>query len=332
MGRDDMEDGLWALGGHEPEEGARTLTWRWAAAAALLLAAGTAWRLRRVPPEAAPPSAQAVRGHPEIHPGRGVVVLQDAEGTLAPRWEPGGRLVLEKGSGTFWVDLPRGVAVSVPLESGTAKAEGAAFAVSLEPVRASSSRWPVEALAAGPREPRIAVFRGTLVWEPRDGKPLVLSEGEVLSGGKAVRDPDQARSLGGLARAWAARAWRSLGAPKAPGGKGMHAIRAQAVLPPAYEMEARLRCTLPEGGAGLVYEAEGRRPICLLPADGAWHVLRVLVSPSGVELWVDGRLAQVLPPGAVARAATFETGLAGAGLAYWESGLDVEGWRWRPLP
>lgn len=319
-----MEDALWALGGHEPKGDARAFPWRWAAAAALLLAAALAWRLPRKPAPV-PPVAVSSRTE-ELHPGRGTVLVLAPGASLSPRWEAG-CLVLEGLSGSAWVDLPEGIEARLALPGGVVRAEAAAFGVAPAVQTASFLR---DALASDAGF-RLAVSRGKVVWEPTGGKALRLGEGEVLSGGVVLQDPEGARRLCALGTAWERRAWKPIEAGAAPGGKGMHALKAGIPLPVAYEMEARLRCTRPEGGAGLVYEAEGRRPICLLPADGGWHTLRVLVSPTGVELWVDGRLAQDIPAGAVARASTFETGLDGAGLAYWESGLEVEGWRWRPL-
>ncbi len=362
--QEDLSDLLWAWGGHDAPAPRRPSFGVWASAAALLLAVGLAWRwpprpagtLSSAVPALAPVAAtlacrsgDRVRG---FYPGRGVEMVLDAHGAVHAAWEDQGSLLLEGLSGGLWLDLPAGITARVILAGGTARATGAAFSVTArEPAATAEGGWLREAGAGEGGSILLAVSRGKVAWTSVEGK-VSVSEGEVLdiapgAPPRLTRDPIVAGQSLAFHTVWSGRAWTPIlpgdlegsealqiagdalraASPKA----GMARIRPRGLsLPSHYEMEVRLRRLRADGGAGLVYEAGGRRPICMLAGDG-WHTLGVLVAPSGVELRVDGVLAQALPAPRVAGAATLETGLEGAGVAYWETGVEVSLWRWRAL-
>lgn len=350
----EMQDGLWALKGREPAVPSVPAAWRWAVAAAGLLAVGFLWRgwepeaesprapATPVPPEApalGPVAWRAEGGLRGFRPGRGLAVVLDAGSALEGAWA-GDRLDLAPPRGRCWIEVPAGLSVRMRFPEGELLAADAAFAV--VPGASSSLAWGMLREAAADASGdgvgfEIAVSRGSVRWAPAEGRSMAVGAGEVLlsraDGTSGVsRDLSRAARLCDLEEAWRRTGWQEvrpatrLPAPAA----GMARVEAGVALPAHYEMEVRMRRAHPSGGGGLVYEAWGRRPVCMLPGDG-WHLLHVAVTSSGVELRVDGKLVQVLAPRVVATAPTLETGLAGAGIAAWQTAVEIEGWRWRAL-
>lgn len=286
----------------------RRAPWRWAAAAAVLLAAGGAVLLRdrSEPVQASRPDEAGLR-------------LESSESGAELILVPGSA-VERKGDG-HWI-----------LSSGACLASA--------PARVSVGSRTVDILD-GEAQLRIlspsastSLLRDAWAAEPAF-EVAVLSGRVEVTGGLAAKSGEVLRSDGSLrALATEDRIFllpASGGAFPLDGGRG-RAARTQPLPSADYLVRVRIRGLDTKARFGLVFEVDGR-PSLWVPEgfapDGAWHALEARVSPAWVTLVLDGIALHRVPRRGFKPNPAGE--LRGAGPAVWNGRAQAEDLRLVPL-
>lgn len=307
-----------------PTEEIRPAWRRWAVAAAVLIvASGFALRERSGSPA---PAAKAPESPPSpVAVARSQILL--ASGSRLSRQGD----LAELTQGSCWI-LADGE--EVRLKAGNAMVRLVSGEIILRTRGAATAWWFREALAGTPPV-EIAVLAGSAeliagnktvrleAGEAWDGElrrmtseePARLREALLAAMGGAPAEPHM---LGNVTRE--GEGW------KLEGGDRPSACLAS---PPAgsYHAAFRLRAREAPSMLGLCFTVDGRSTLWVpegaLPADGAWHSVRILVSPGWVSVLVDGALCRRL------RREAFKPnpveGLDGVGAAVWGGKAEVSG-------
>lgn len=339
---------------------------RYAAAAALLLAMGLAWGLRRTGPLPGPtPAAEPARtdsalllgrsGRPAVwHSGRGVTVTVAAGGRALVA--PGGSIRLEAGE--IWAECAPGASCEVATAAGKAELDGATAWVAVAAVALPEALGRPQGLTGAIlRDARagdadrvwVGVASGSARWQGLSLGPdevACVERGEVR---KTAWEPASRGRAEGWLKGAREAGWVDLLANEGQYLRSPRPLRGTseglllegepgtswiASEPPSpgrpYVLEVVVRLTGAGAGASLAYPADGRFPLADV-APGAWRRLRVVVCGAGTEIRAGDRLLK-FAPGTFSKTALREHPLQGAGFLLWNGGaLEIRSWKVKSL-
>lgn len=294
----------------------------WAAAAAVLLAAGLwAWRLpdRGSPAVTVPPSSAPVSPREARLPGAGMVAASALEewvlgptatAALAPGSRGGldarGRFRLEEGLARVETS---GEAVHISIGEEILEVLDGALALQAGSRKLS---WLLREAEAGGGDWGVTVLRGTAKAGDR-----ILKAGESLGSGASLED---------------FRGWNPLTASEGLFRNGARTLL-PAEAPSAYVAEFRVRKRQSSAEGALLFRAGGKpREVVLggqLPSSG-WVRLRLEISAARVRLLVGGRTSFACTPGGLDVLTYPSEHPAALSLKAWGGDLEIGEARWRP--